>query len=304
MDRAADSVGSVGANGEAFDGYCVESCRSSDRCHHSGGVRTDGRRPGGGGGWTGCTGSACPKGTALYCQRVYVDIGGTLTSYKCPKSDTSPTYESLGDPPGYCAYWYSEECVRFTNAEIGLEAWWVLSCLSGGAPIGVKIGLANGTACDLMRHYMASSGKDVSIDVNYLLATGEFRDAVSSSLSAIERKAISNCLKPPCRYTFDTGWEAMSFDKEVSGDLFYGYRGMTYQVTGVMLVDTTQSGALSITSSYTTTAYKSWNFDRDEKLKGVPFAGPADAAGFGLAREFAVVGISDRQLDYHIVVNK
>jgi len=48
----------------------------------------------------------------------------------------------------------------------------------------------------------------------------------------------------------------------------------------------------STTFTNTTTAYKSWNFDPGEELHGVSFAPIADAAGYGMAQEFAVVGRS------------
>lgn len=67
---------------------------------------------------------------------------------------------------------------------------------------------------------------------------------------------------------------------------------MTYQVRGTVVVSAGPGGRPIAEVIYTTTAYKSWNFDRNESLQGVPFSGPADAAGVGLAREFAVVGVS------------
>jgi hypothetical protein len=67
---------------------------------------------------------------------------------------------------------------------------------------------------------------------------------------------------------------------------------MTYQATGTVTVSRDKNGNYTTSGSYSLTAYKSWNFDKNESLKGVPFNGPAYAAGFGLAREFAVVGTS------------
>ncbi|MGW4467993.1 hypothetical protein [Micromonospora sp. NPDC004704] len=85
----------------------------------------------------------------------------------------------------------------------------------------------------------------------------------------------------------------MSFEKGVSDDMFYALRGMTYQVTGMITVTRSANGGYSTSGGYKVTAYKAWNFDKNEDLLGVPFRGPANAAGFGGAREFAVISESN-----------
>ena len=240
-----------------------------------------------GGGQNGCRGSACPRDTVLSCQSNTVDIGGPISdSYACPVSDTDPTYMSLGKPPRYCDFWYSDRCNRLTNAEVGLDMWWMLSCLSRFA------GLASGTACSLMNHYIGATGADVPVDVDMLFESPEFSLAVNRTLAKVADRARGMCSAPPCSYSFDSGWTPMSFQQDQSEELFYAYRGMTYQVRGTVVVSAGPDGRPTADVTYTATAYKSWNFDREETLQGVSFSGPADAAGFGLAREFAVVGTS------------
>lgn len=150
----------------------------------------------------------------------------------------------------------------------------------------------NGLACDLMKHYMGATGGDYLVDVDRLLKTPEFGAAVGKTLGLVGDRAVEMCNGPVCNYTFDSGWTAMEFEQDRSESEFFAYRGMTYQVRGSVVVTRDANGNAKTSGSYSVTAYKSWNFDRREELRGVPFSGPADAAGFGLAREFAVVGTS------------
>jgi hypothetical protein len=148
-----------------------------------------------------------------------------------------------------------------------------------------------------MQHYMDATGDDVNVNVDDLLTTPEMADSVDTTLAEVKARALEMC-DTTCTYSFDSGWIAASFEQDISEREFFGYRGMTYQVTGSITVSRNARGVPSISFSgdYTVTAYKSWNFDRNEKLKGVPFSGPADAAGYGLAHEFAVVGVSTTQM--------
>jgi hypothetical protein len=122
------------------------------------------------------------------------------------------------------------------------------------------------------------------------MRSSEFGASVNLSLDEVKARAIAMCSTPPCTFSFDTGWTPMAFEKGKSEALYYGYRGMTYQAEGTVTVTRDKSGAYTTSGEYSVNAYKSWNFDKNENLKGVPFRGPAYAAGFGLAREFAVVG--------------
>jgi RHS repeat-associated protein len=211
---------------------------------------------GGTGAQDGCIGNACPDGTPLSCQSSNVDIGGSINfSTPCPQDDTNPPYMSLGQPPRYCDFWYHPMCGRLTNAEIGLDVWWSLSCLSG------LVGLDNGLACELMEHYMGATGEDVPVDVDMLLASPEFSESVYETMMDVIEMAKGMCESPPCTYTFDSGWKSMSFEEHRSEDLFYGYRGMTYQVEGAITVETGPDGETYATGTYTTNAYKAWNFD-------------------------------------------
>lgn len=190
----------------------------------------------------------------------------------------------MGDPPRYCSFWASKRCDDLAVAEIGLEVWWSLSC--GGFVAGKNVT----EACPLMNHYAEGSGDDWIIDVDDLMGSSEFAESVGSSTSQVEGIAADRCRTGSCTFTFDTGWKEMSFEENKSEDHYYGYRGMTYQVRGAVTVSRGPGGAYSTTGSYQVTAYKAWNFDKNESLRGVSFKGPAYAAGFGLAREFAVVG--------------
>lgn len=173
-------------------------------------------------------------------------------------------------------------------AENGLALWWGLSC--GGWAGGKDVS----EACPLMNHYAEASGADWNVDVDDLLGSPEFKDAVDSSNAFVRDIAAAKCKSFTCTYTFDTGWKEMSFEESKSEDHYYGYRGMTYQVRGSVTVARGSNGTSTSTGTYSVSAFKAWNFDKNEVLQGVPFSGPAYAAGFGLAREFAVVGNSSQ----------
>ncbi|MET8360816.1 RHS repeat-associated core domain-containing protein [Micromonospora sp. NPDC005171] len=292
---SSDPSGLIPADCREYDCYgyspttgCPEGCGSSDNLKWgaaNGKSSTKSKK-------SGCSGSACPKSKSLTCQSGAADIGGTINgSYACPIDDTasrSVPFGSLGPPPTGCLLVPGGKCKRYLDAAEGLSEWHKLSCWS--------LWLDSDLACGLMKHYMDASGTDVAADVDGLLGTPEFRDSVDKSLADVAAVSGTRCLANECSFTFDTGWTVMSFEKEISESEFYGYRGMTYRAAGTVTVKRSSGGAYTTRGSYTVDAYKAWNFDRGERLPdawyGVKFAGAADAAGYGMAREFAVVGTS------------
>ncbi|GAA0524195.1 RHS repeat-associated core domain-containing protein [Paractinoplanes ferrugineus] len=231
-----------------------------------------------------CDGSACPKSHNISCQSNWVAIGGSINnSGACPRDDTHVPYMSLGAPSSWCAPAPGAgKCNDYFDAKNDIALWLALSCATPGQDTSLS--------CPLIKHYYGATGDDWELNVDEMLTKSEFSDAVKSSVGEVELKAMASC-QDLCSYDFDTGWAPMSFDKNRSEDYFYGYRGMQYQVTGHVSV--WGSGNASV--SYQVNAYKSWNFDPNEKLRGVAFKGAANASGFGLAREFAAVGTSSIQ---------
>ncbi|MEH1127940.1 RHS repeat domain-containing protein [Micromonospora sp. CPCC 206061] len=229
----------------------------------------------------GCSGSACSDSMSLACQSTADIMGSINGSYSCPRDDTEVPYNSLEIPD--CEFaGDTEECDRYSSAESAVWLWTALSCWSHFA------GKTNGLACDLYNHYIEATGADYYLlTVDMLMEAPEFSGSVNGTLHEIDQMARDMCAAPPCSYSFDSGWIAMEFQEDQSEGLYYGLRGMTYQLEGSVTVT-----GDSTTVTYTTTAYKSWNFDPDEQLQGVPFAPIADAAGYGLAQEFAVVSRS------------
>ena len=130
-----------------------------------------------------------------------------------------------------------------------------------------------------------------------LLGKKEFKDSVDTTLASVTDTAAAKCDKASWTYSFDSGWTAMSFEWGQRED-FFGNWGMTYQLQGSVTVTAVRGGGYRAQLNYRTTAFKSWNFDQNESLKGIPFLGAARAVGYGAAREFAVVGIGSQQLSY------
>ncbi|MFY1634806.1 RHS repeat-associated core domain-containing protein [Solwaraspora sp. WMMB335] len=107
-----------------------------------------------GGKWTtktqdrGCVGTACPKNATLSCQSGSAASRSSINgSNPCSADDSNVPFAPLDDPPKYCDSWYSAGCNQLTNAGVGLEGWWILSCMSGLA------GMDKGLTCALMEHY-------------------------------------------------------------------------------------------------------------------------------------------------------
>lgn len=235
-----------------------------------------------------CIGTACPKKTVITCQSGAADIGGSINlSDPCPKDDTNVPYMSLGKPPRFCDFWYNPKCGALTLAEEGIDQWKAFSCNSK------YFGFDSELACSLMHHYIGATGEDWEVNVDELLEAPEFGDQVKLSLAEVSGIARQNCKETSCVYSFDTGWRAISFQRRQSEALHWAFRGMTYQVVGEVSVAND-----NVSGVYTVKAYKSWNFDVDESVSflsiNFSFKGPAYAAGFGLAREFAVVGVSSQ----------
>ena len=250
-----------------------------------------------------CSSSACPDRTALYCTNLSTNIKMVSGASYCPGDDTatrSVPYGSLGAPPsGWDQFWcevdvisaHQSDCDRYWVAKTSLGEWEALSC-----QVGDFVGKDVSLSCPLMRHYKDRSGTDWQQDFAAILKAPEFTDTVNKTMNEISDRAMAMCQAPPCTYTFDSGWVAMSFEEGMSADLYFGYRGMTYQAKGQVTVLRGSDGKPYTQANYTVNAYKAWNFDRDESLSAYgitfPFSGPADAAGYGLAQEFAVTSKS------------
>ncbi|NUT31571.1 MAG: RHS repeat-associated core domain-containing protein [Hamadaea sp.] len=236
----------------------------------------------------GCTGTACSETTSLPCQTQSADITGSINgSYECPGDDTQVPYNSLEVPQCEGMNVDFDACYRYSLAESAVDTWQSFSCDTG---LVFEINMA----CTLYEHYVQATGDDVLIDVDIMMEEAEeFNISVFETLESVGDIAEARCDAPPCSYSFDSGWIAMSFEREESELFYFGLRGMTYRVEGAVTV--TDEGRVV---QYRTTAYKAWNFDPDESLYSVPFAPIADAAGYGMAQEFAVVGQSDWNMAY------
>ncbi|WP_459903679.1 RHS repeat domain-containing protein [Catenuloplanes indicus] len=243
---------------------------------------------------SGCEGSACPKTTTLSCQSAGADLNGSYNgSYGCPVDDTDYSYLSLDRLVQLCGADVNvAACSVKGQAEDGVREWKALACWLGSA-----VGKDTSLSCPLMHHYAEGSGEDWTVDIKDLMAAPEFSESVQQSIDEVAKAGIYKCAAPPCVYTFDTGWAATSFEEERSADLYFGYRGFTYQLRGTVTayIDPVNKG-WKTSGNYTVSAYKAWNFDEGEALmKVVTFDGASKAAGIGIAREFAVVGVNSPQ---------
>jgi hypothetical protein len=128
------------------------------------------------------------------------------------------------------------------------------------------LGLRRASAA--LRHYLSGTGAPLALDASTLAALPPVRAAVNARLVAAETGA-----RP------DTGdWHGLILTPSTSVDWWLAVRGIQYRVVRPN------------PRYYRVEFRKTWNFDRDESVCGVPLAPFARLHETGLAREFTVTG--------------